>query len=324
MHRRTAFSLVELLVVIAIVGLLMSLLLPAVQAVREAARRMHCQNNLKQIGLALQLYHSNLGSFPSGYIYDGPTPPAPTAPGTQSVSGRRWDAPPPNLKIEPSHPGWGWAALMLPFIEQNPLGERIPWGTSVELPECADIRTARLAHLVCPSDSAAGMFTVLDENNAELGLAASNSYVACFGAMGLINTHPDFGNGIFQRNSRVRLSDVKDGTSQTMSIGERGAMFAKSPWAGVMTGGTCRTTPGAPVYSAVTEKAPSMVLARIGNRTLNSPFSEPYDFFSPHPSVVNFVFVDGAVHSLHTSIDVVVLRALATRQGGESGTSEAF
>jgi hypothetical protein len=228
------------------------------------------------------------------------------------------------LNIPPSRPGWGWAALILPFIEQNPLAGSIDWGTPVEAADSAGVRTKRLPHLVCPSDTHTGTYTVLDENNAALGRAATNSYVACFGALGLINTHPHLGNGLFQRNSRVAMSDITDGTSQTLAVGERGAIFAQSPWAGVMTGGTCRTTPGAPVYSAVTELAPSMVLARAGNRTLNSPFSEPYDFFSPHRTVVHFVFADGAVHGLHTNLSVETFRALATRNGRETQQAGAY
>jgi prepilin-type processing-associated H-X9-DG protein len=161
------------------------------------------------------------------------------------------------------------------------------------------------------------VFVVLDENNNPLGQAATNSYTACFGALGLINTHPHLGNGLFQRNSHIRMAEITDGISNTIAVGERSSLFAASPWAGVMTGGTCRTSPGAAVYCAVTEKAPSMVLARMGNRTLNSPYSEPYDFFSSHGNVVNFAFADGAVHALHTGIELKVLRALATRQGGE-------
>lgn len=134
----------------------------------------------------------------------------------------------------------------------------------------------------------------------------------------MINTEPDTGNGMFFRNSRVRLTDVLDGTSSTLAIGERAALFTKSSWAGVMTGGTIRTTPGAPVFNALYELAPTMVLARIGNRRLNDPTSEPYDFFSPHPSLVQFVFVDGSVHALPTSTAVSVLQALATRAGNET------
>jgi hypothetical protein len=162
----------------------------------------------------------------------------------------------------------------------------------------------------------------LDELGAPVGDAATNSYVASFGSYGLINTEPESGNGMFHRNSAYAFRDARDGTSFTFAIGERGAILTQAPWAGVMTGGTCRTSPGAPVWSSVTEKAPAMALARIGNRTLNSPYVEPYDFFSPHGQVVYFVYVDGSVHGLTTSIKLSVLHALATRNGNEVVDSE--
>ncbi len=208
--------------------------------------------------------------------------------------------------------------MLLPFIEQHPLQEAILFHLPVEDPAVAKLRTVPLAVLTCPSDTNTGTFTVLDENNQPLGDAASNSYAACFGSFGLINTDPDHGTGLFQRNSRHRLADIKDGTSYTIALGERGCILARSPWAGVLTGGTCRTTPGAPVYSAVVEKAPSMVLVRMGNRNLNSPYSEPYDFFSAHPELVMFAFADGSVRPLSSDIDVPLLHALATRRGNET------
>lgn len=314
MKRRHAFTLVELLVVIAIIGILVSLLLPAVQMAREAARRTQCKNHLRQLGIALHLYHDNQRTFPSGYIRS----PQPDSTAGTSSPVLRWDAPPPGLNIEPSQPGWSWAALMLPFLEQNPLKEAIPFYVAVENPAVAALRTTPLSVLTCPSDVNTGVFTVLDENNQPLGEAATNSYVSCFGSFGLINTNPDLGSGLFQRNSGHRMADIKDGASLTIAFGERGAILAKAPWAGVMTGGTCRTTPGAPVYSSVVEKAPSMVLVRMGNRSLNSPYSEPYDFFSAHPELVQFTFADGSVRPIGSDIAVPVLHALATRRGGEA------
>ena len=157
-----------------------------------------------------------------------------------------------------------------------------------------------------------------------MATAASNSYAACFGQGGLLGSQPDTSNGIFARNSKVRVGDITDGTSNTMAIGERPALFAQSPWAGVMTGGTCRTTPGAPVYLSIIDEAPSMVMARIGVRKLNDHYSEPNDFLSPHPGVAHFLFADGAVHALRLTTEVNVLQALATRAGGETVSVNDF
>ncbi len=115
-----AFTLVELLVVITIIGILIALLLPAVQAAREAARRMQCSNNLKQIGLALHNYHTAIGTFPSGYIsaYGDPGYPSSNDLG----------------------PGWGWAAMMLPYIELGNLHDQIRFDEDIAHPDNAVVR----------------------------------------------------------------------------------------------------------------------------------------------------------------------------------------
>ena len=329
MKARRGFTLIELLVVIAILALLVGMLMPAIQAARETARQVRCRNRLRQIGVALADYETTHNVYPPGYIthVEKETPPAPpiapipplippgpaTAVQPSSSFARRWDAPPPTLRVDPSQPGWCWMTYLLPFLDEQNLSARIDRSTAVEDPQNADLRITRPAVTRCPSDDGSGVFNVLDEINNPLGLAATNSYVACFGSYGLINADPDTGNGMFQRNSHILKKDVTDGLSKTIAVGERSAMFTMAPWAGVMTGGTCRTTPGAPVYSSVTEKAPAMVLARIGNRTLNSPYSEPYDFFSAHNGRVFFVFVDTSVHGLNSEVDLKVLHALATR-----------
>lgn len=338
MRRTAAFTLVELLVVLAIIAILFSLALPAIQAARESARRTQCRNNLRQLGVALHLYHDTLRTLPAGYIFSRPPPPPPAAPpAAVKSSTRRFDAPPPSVQMVPNGPGWGWAALLLPFMEQTSLAGEIDFQRAVEDPVNATARVVSVPYLVCPSDTATGVFTVFDELNAPLGQVATNSYAASFGSYrvvkvpgvggapgrgevvegGLINTDPDHGNGLFLRNSGTRYADITDGLTQTLAIGERAAMFAKSPWAGVMTGGTVRTTPGAPVYAANVELAPTMVLARIGNRSLNSAYSEPYDYFSPHTDVVFFLFADGSVQGLTASLDMDALHALASCARGD-------
>lgn len=327
--RPRGFTLVELLVVIAIIGLLTSLLLPAVQAAREAARVTQCKNNLRQLGLALQQYHDTLTTLPSGYLANPsaaigkPTDPAPGSEKrlspSKSLFTRRWDAPPPTGPVVIPHtPGWGWAALLLPYVEQVPLHNSIDFTVAVEQAASERARTVTLKHLTCPSDLGTGVYEVLDSANGFLASAATNSYTANFGAYGLINLTPEDGNGLFQRNSGHRFASILDGLSNTLAIGERGAILAKSPWAGVMTGGTCRTSIGAPVYTSIVEQSPVMVLARVGNRTPNGPWSEPYDFFSPHRSQIYFVFADSSVRGINSTIDMNVFRALATRDGQES------
>ncbi len=176
----------------------------------------------------------------------------------------------------------------------------------------------------CPSDRQTGVFTMLSDFSVPLADVASNSYAACYGALGQIGAQPEQGNGVYYRNSAVRISDITDGTTYTIMIGERGCFFTQSPWAGVISGGTARTTPGAPVYTSIVEPAPVQTLARIGNKQLLDPYSEPYDFFSPHSGQVQFVFADGSARPLASTVSLTVLQALATRSGREPVSGGEF
>jgi prepilin-type N-terminal cleavage/methylation domain-containing protein/prepilin-type processing-associated H-X9-DG protein len=319
MRRRTGFTLIELLVVIAIVAILIGLLLPAVQKVRAAAARVSCQNNLKQIGLAMHGFHDTRGKFPPAYSWLAPgSPPPPPQPRIDPRPLRAHDMPPPHLYIEPNWPGWGWAAHILTFVEQDAIFKQIDFSQSTVGPWVAAVRVIPLAVYTCPADQQTGVYTVLTDLNKPLVDAATISYAACYGTAGYMNQVPDGGDGVLYRSSATQIKDVSDGTSSTLMVGERGAFFAQAPWVGVLAAGTIRTTPGAPVYKSVIHPASSMAMARIGVKTLNDPYSEPYDFFSPHERVVNFLFVDGSVHGLASTVDLDTLRALATRAGNET------
>jgi prepilin-type N-terminal cleavage/methylation domain-containing protein/prepilin-type processing-associated H-X9-DG protein len=314
-HR--AFTLIELLVVIAIITILVGLLLPAVQKTREAAQRTSCQNNLKQIGLALHNYHSAHGEFPPAYNYRSEAPIPVIVPPSPGSHRHDRPPPPPTDAITAHHPGWGWVAHILPHLEQDPLYRKIDFSLPVEQIQFTDVRIVTLPILTCPADNAVGVFDVTSSAGILVGRAATNSYAACYGAGGLLEQEPDFGNGVFYRNSHTRLTDIPDGTSNTFAIGERGARFVRAPWAGVMTNGVVQTTPGAPVYTAMMFGPPAMVMARIGNKPLNSPFSEPFDFFSSHPGGVEFAFADGSVRLVRASTPEYILQAMATRAGSE-------
>src|SRR5258708_2555504 len=125
---RRGFTLIELLVVIAVIGVLVGLLLPAVQQAREAARRMSCRNNLKQIGLALHNYHGSHNVFPPGYVSNF------DASGTDTG------------------PGWGWAAMILPQMEQRPLFDAVNFNTPIEAPSNQTNRLGVVGGFLCPSD----------------------------------------------------------------------------------------------------------------------------------------------------------------------------
>jgi prepilin-type N-terminal cleavage/methylation domain-containing protein/prepilin-type processing-associated H-X9-DG protein len=319
MSRRRAFTLIELLVVIAIIAILIGLLVPAVQKVRESANRTRCQNNLKQMGLALHGFHDANGSLPSGYKQAD----AAARPGGAPL--KRGDRPPPFVYDKTYMPGWGWAAYLLPHIEQTPLYNEIDFSLPTISPSAKEILPRSVFLYTCPTDRYTGRFWVRDVFNADVLEASTISYAACMGGYdGTVFVMPENTNGLFFKNSQVRLSDIPDGSSSTIAIGERAAWLAQVPWGGVVTGGTCRTTADAPVLSSVIEPAPFMAVARVGRRLLGDLYSEPYDFFTPHGNTVYFLFADGSVHGLSDSIAVETLRALCTRDGGEAINGKDF
>src|SRR5438105_5551021 len=161
MKARRGFTLIELLVVIAIIAVLVGLLLPAVQRVREASNRAKCQNNLKQIGLALYNYLDHFGRFPPGY--------------QTRVAADNSDL----------GPGWGWAAFLLDDLEQGNLKRQIRFDLQISDPANANARTTTVSVFVCPSEPKTGTFTAVDANNNPICNAARGSYVAMNGVFGV-------------------------------------------------------------------------------------------------------------------------------------------
>ena len=327
---RRAFTLIELLVVISIISVLIALLLPAVQRVRESANQTQCLNNLKQIGLALHSHEFDNKFLPPAYLFISNSGvsgyvPSSTPPGSAKLIDSMWfwNLYFPYLGIDTA-PGWGWGAYLLPHLEQSALHRQINFTESLDAQQYADLRVTPIAMYQCPSDRATGVYTVLNEFNTSLVDAYTNSYTACYGAFGNPGEQPDTGNGVLYRNSKTRFADITDGTSNTLAIGERAAMFVKSPWVGAVTRGSTRTTPGAPVFLAGVEEAPTQVMAHIGNLPLLDPYSTPYHFYSGHRHGVNFVFCDGSARRLSAGVSPATLQALATRAGGETVGLDAY
>jgi prepilin-type N-terminal cleavage/methylation domain-containing protein len=296
-----AFTLIEILVVIAIMGVLVALLLPAVQKARESANRASCQNNLHQIGLAFHAYHGDHSSFPPGYRWLPRVPDVPTQ----------------------TDPGWSWAAFLLPYLEQDNLQRQINFKSPVGDPSNESNRTAALSVFVCPTDLQTGLFQIQTKTGLSFD-AATNSYAACFGGLVEIGDTPGCGDGLFYRNSRVRIADITDGSSNTFAVGERASLFAQAPWAGAISNGTVRITPGAPTLSTAIEDAPVQVLAHCGSHALNDNQSDPDDFFTPHVGTAFFLFADGSVRPVSVKTDMTIIRALATRNGREVVSPDAY
>jgi prepilin-type N-terminal cleavage/methylation domain-containing protein/prepilin-type processing-associated H-X9-DG protein len=290
------FTLVELLVVIAILGVLIGLLIPAVQSAREAGQRTQCANNLKQIGIALHAYHDSKGSFPSGYV-------------SQYVPGGN-----------DTGPGWGWAAAILPFLElQNPYNS-IQFNQNIEAAANSIARVQSISTFLCPSDRLQPTWTVLkyDPSGGVSGPicdVASASYIGVFG----IGEPGVDGEGIFFRNSKIRIADITDGTSHTTMVGERSFQWCPSTWVGSVIGTSMVPPPNSPARSGEWD-ASGLVLGHTseGSGGPGSPGTEVNGFASQHFGGSNFLFADGHVQLLPTSMDHKIYMGLSTRAGGEN------
>ena len=344
LRMRKGFTLVELLVVIAIIGILVGLLLPAVQAAREAARRMQCSNNVKQLSLASQTYHDAYNSLPICYWQQ-------SAPGMVNLGS-------PALGRQTS-----WMIGILPYIEQSALYNQIsftPGSMLVPVPANPPVvtgninawaATQRIPAFKCPSDTSPDLLAARgDLTNAPLPAIpfAVTSYKGCQGAnwnvtgpgavynttaaplgtsrfgsaiVGVgLGSSLDRGNGVFSRGwnnaAKTNMSAITDGTSNTYLVGESMADYTNwSMW--FMSGGTIATTSiplnARPVCAAY---LPSMTI-RAGKIACRNDQASNSGFDSDHTGGGNFGLVDGSVRFVSSSIDRDAYRGTATVSGGE-------
>ena len=291
-HSRRGFTLIELLVVIAIIAILIGLLLPAVQKVRSAAARIQCQNNLHQIGIACHAYHDSRGSLPPGYYATAAYP--------------------------DTGPGWGWGAFLLPYLEQDNLYRQIDFNAPV-LSSSASQMVLKV--FLCPADTVpTSAFAITDGSFGPLGFAAPSSYAATVGS-DADEADAVTGGGVFYRNSQTRLTDITDGTSQTVMIGDRAWAQVQGTWAGAPSGAITRAGPRNPWPNATASAA---VLVQVHNNWINIRTDADGgldDFSSNHTGGVNLLFADGSVHFLRdiTSDGPAhqAFWAMGTRAGGE-------
>lgn len=305
---REAFTLIELLVVIGIITILIGLLVPAVQKVREAAARTQCQNNLKQIGLAMHGYHDANKRLPPGY-----------AANERYIDG-----------ATDTSSGWGWAAFILPYIEQAPAYRQLNFSEPIQ--NSLAVQTM-IAIYLCPSDiTPPTAFPVTDAFGNTVCMSAPTSYAACCGSDASETTDPT-GDGVFYRNSGARFADIIDGMSNTFLVGERAWAKVNGAWPGAIPGGVIRRGQLNPCQPNIPGAwYPSSTLA-LAHAHLNNALADPDgsagmdDFSSMHSNGSFFVFADGSVHFIRSvsvdnpdgsyTSDGLIFQALGTRANGE-------
>ena len=321
--------------VIAIIGILIALLLPAVQAAREAARRMHCVNNLKQLGLAVQLHESSQNQLPPGYVSQSRFSPTPADRDPTS-----WDA----------SPGWGWGAHLLDYIEASNLSNVIDKAEPFWATKYASLIRTLIPTFICPSSSGAlEPFVIADELGNPLNLGggqievARSHYVAshgqesCWGDCGGSASQVIFASiyslaketimhdrnvsliadGPFYRNSKTRFQDVTDGLSNTIFLGEHSSSLSEKTWVGVAPGGFTHPLFRSPENGPDT--AATLVLVHAGPsggeedvnglpiiHPLNFPTYHVGQMFSEHPGGGNVGLGDGSTRFVTDDVDLII------------------
>jgi prepilin-type N-terminal cleavage/methylation domain-containing protein/prepilin-type processing-associated H-X9-DG protein len=327
---RPGFTLIELLVVIAIIAVLMGLLLPAVQKVREAAARMRCSNNLKQIGLALHNFHDSYLTLP---------------PGLGAINDRTGMAPwtTSSVYLAPTSPAnqrvQSWLAHILPYVEQQPLKDGLPLqprddnaSKTYGIPD-NDYSSRHVPVYECPSDPRGSIVS----QGAGAFRTAALTWYAAVGGIDAGDKNWPLADGILFWRSRVNLAQIQDGTSNTLMAGERppgpGSMTNPDVYNGwwqsldtinwrygtpawefdtvqYMTNSIAAPATTSTLYNT---RCPLPALYGPGNVGDSCSFNH---FWSLHVNGANFLFADGSVHFLAYTAQPV-MNALATRSGGE-------
>jgi prepilin-type N-terminal cleavage/methylation domain-containing protein/prepilin-type processing-associated H-X9-DG protein len=295
---RSGFTLIELLVVIAIISVLIALLLPAIQAAREAARRVQCVNNLMQLGIALQNYDSTHEMLPPGVV--NPSGPIQNIPKGYHVS---------------------WMVQVLPYLEQKNVARRFDDKLGVYAVENLTARGAVINTFLCPSDAA--------PSRRNVDAVALNNYAACHHD---VEAPIDANNkGVFFLNSHLRAEDVTDGTANTIYLGEKPRQENDLGWASgtratLRNTGTAINRTGVGVVGILDPDEPG---ADVGEPDADAVGASKIPtlvggFGSNHPGGANFAFGDGSVRFLKNTINPQVYRYLGNRADGEIVSADQF
>ncbi|MEM7476558.1 MAG: DUF1559 domain-containing protein [Planctomycetota bacterium] len=296
MKKRSGFTLVELLVVIAIIGILVGLLLPAVQAAREAARRMQCSNNLKQLGLACLNYESAHKRFPPNHVW-------------ARLNGN-------NIGNNNNVEAWGWTVLIMPFFEQTPLYNQLrvndnslAYFLRVATPDQFALLQQDISTFRCPSDTEEASAKSFRHWNGGEGSRAGGwnrwesgltNYVSNRGTRNNRQIRNDT-HGMFMEMLSVRIADVTDGTSNTFLIGERDSKYGRAgTWPGIRNpnGNGHRG-----IYMNTANVRPPINSTFPPNPWNNTARGARAGFGSLHTGGAQFCYVDGSVHFISENID---------------------
>ncbi|HCS53721.1 DUF1559 domain-containing protein [Rubinisphaera sp.] len=313
---RLGFTLIELLVVIAIIAILVALLLPAVQQAREAARRSQCKNNLKQIGLALHNYHDTHGRFPMNCIISS---------GTWGVD-------------HATHKGSPYVKL-LPFLEQGPLFDSCNFDVDTVLhsmtPDGKPVHSVVISTLICPSDDHDGIWTGgathTTDSNGQRRALANYSFSMGSQANSPCGTHNNyFGNGPTVRGDSLdsknisgvfshwawaaKFKDVRDGTSNTIALGEIRPRCANHTRDGWMAENALYTGTGVAINFNTCEGEPG---TGTGCNQYTGQWGASQGFKSSHDGGAQFLLCDGSVHFLSENIDMVTYQKLGDRRDAQ-------
>lgn len=297
-ERRRGLTLVELLVAVAIIAVLIGLLLPAVQKVREAAARVKCANNLKQLGLALHGYHDANGAFPPAHEHHGPY-------GTTGFGFTH-----------------GWGPYVLPFVEQQALHDRYRWDVPLYHPLNEAVVATHLKVFQCPSTPEQdrvmtfGPYQLFGTRGACGDYAPTLEVDPVLAQFGWVDRAGDYRGVLVPKPAVTRVTDITDGTANTILLTEDAGrprvwragkpdpdrVVEGGPWAGFKNGITLQgSTP-----DGVTKPGPCAINC-----------TNAWEVYAFHTGGANAAFADGSVRFLKAGIDLRVFARLVTRAGGE-------